>query len=443
MPDLDPTTLTIAGLAPRIAAREVSPVELTACYLERIKRLNPTLNAYSTVMEEDAIADARRAENEDRPREPSWPAPRHARLHQGQPRGQGLSHDRRQQDPGGLEARLRRHRGHPAQGGRSHRPGQEQHARVGRRRHDHKPLLRHHPQPVGPEPGARRLQRRLGRRSGRGSVPDLHRHRQRRLCAEPRRLVRHRGPQGHLRPREPLRRHCRHRRLLLRPLRPLHQDRGGLRAGAGRNRRGGSQRPTQLSRARARLHGKPGRLRRRHEGRRRQQLLRRAYGGRGRQVIPGRPRRAGIPENAGPGQSLSPTWMPSLPSRPPPAGAKTWWPTSPTSARSHGTTAANCWHRNIASLTVPASSLRHLATRPPRHLPRVRGSLRRTSRSSSPLPSASPPPPSRNANRASPKSTAATSSPPKAAADIETGTRQNRLVPSRWKSACSVTSMKI
>ena len=64
MPDLDPTTLTITNLAPRIAAREVSPVELTACYLERIKRLNPTLNAYSTVMEEDAMADARRAEDE-------------------------------------------------------------------------------------------------------------------------------------------------------------------------------------------------------------------------------------------------------------------------------------------------------------------------------------------------------------------------------------------
>ncbi|MDE0029131.1 MAG: amidase [Deltaproteobacteria bacterium] len=64
MPELDPTTLTIANLAPRIVAREVSPVDVTACYLERIKRLNPTLNAYSTVMEEDAMAAARRAEDE-------------------------------------------------------------------------------------------------------------------------------------------------------------------------------------------------------------------------------------------------------------------------------------------------------------------------------------------------------------------------------------------
>ena len=64
MPELDPTTLTIAGVAPRIAAGEVSPVELTACYLDRVKRLNPVLNAYSTVMEDDALAAAREAEQE-------------------------------------------------------------------------------------------------------------------------------------------------------------------------------------------------------------------------------------------------------------------------------------------------------------------------------------------------------------------------------------------
>ena len=64
MPELDPTTLTIAGVAPRIAAREVSPVELIACYLDRVKRLNPVLNAYSTVMEDEALAAARRAEQE-------------------------------------------------------------------------------------------------------------------------------------------------------------------------------------------------------------------------------------------------------------------------------------------------------------------------------------------------------------------------------------------
>ncbi len=64
MPELDPTTLTIAGVAPRIAAREISPLELIASYLDRGKRLNPVLNAYSTVMEDEALAAARHAEEE-------------------------------------------------------------------------------------------------------------------------------------------------------------------------------------------------------------------------------------------------------------------------------------------------------------------------------------------------------------------------------------------
>ena len=66
MPELDPTTLTIAGVAPRIASREVSPAELIVNYLDRVKRLNPVLNAYSTVMEDEALAAARHAEEEIR-----------------------------------------------------------------------------------------------------------------------------------------------------------------------------------------------------------------------------------------------------------------------------------------------------------------------------------------------------------------------------------------
>ena len=40
---------------------EVSPVELTQLYLERIERLDPELNAYVTVRGEEALADARAA----------------------------------------------------------------------------------------------------------------------------------------------------------------------------------------------------------------------------------------------------------------------------------------------------------------------------------------------------------------------------------------------
>jgi aspartyl-tRNA(Asn)/glutamyl-tRNA(Gln) amidotransferase subunit A len=60
----DLTTLTIAEAARRIAARELSPVELTRAYLERIERLNPRVNAYITVLAEPALAQARALEAE-------------------------------------------------------------------------------------------------------------------------------------------------------------------------------------------------------------------------------------------------------------------------------------------------------------------------------------------------------------------------------------------
>jgi aspartyl-tRNA(Asn)/glutamyl-tRNA(Gln) amidotransferase subunit A len=60
----DVENLTIAGLAPQIKNRKVSPVEVTRLFLERIERINPILNAYVTVTADDALADATRAENE-------------------------------------------------------------------------------------------------------------------------------------------------------------------------------------------------------------------------------------------------------------------------------------------------------------------------------------------------------------------------------------------
>jgi len=49
-------------LAARVRAHEVSPVELTQLYLERIERLDPRLNAYVTVDADGALAVAREAE---------------------------------------------------------------------------------------------------------------------------------------------------------------------------------------------------------------------------------------------------------------------------------------------------------------------------------------------------------------------------------------------
>jgi aspartyl-tRNA(Asn)/glutamyl-tRNA(Gln) amidotransferase subunit A len=56
--------LTLHELAQHIRAKEVSPVDATEATLERIERLNPTLNSYITVMADQALADARAAESE-------------------------------------------------------------------------------------------------------------------------------------------------------------------------------------------------------------------------------------------------------------------------------------------------------------------------------------------------------------------------------------------
>ena len=54
--------LTIAEAAKQIAAKKLSPVELAKTQLERIRRLDPQLNAFLLVTEERALADAKAAE---------------------------------------------------------------------------------------------------------------------------------------------------------------------------------------------------------------------------------------------------------------------------------------------------------------------------------------------------------------------------------------------
>src|SRR5271154_2112571 len=57
-----PTLETIVELAPRLRRKEVSPVELTRACLDRIEKLNPTLNAFITVTAESALNQASAAE---------------------------------------------------------------------------------------------------------------------------------------------------------------------------------------------------------------------------------------------------------------------------------------------------------------------------------------------------------------------------------------------
>ena len=55
---------TIAELARKFRRKEVSPVEITRECLRRIEKLNPSLNAFITVMTDSALAEARAAESE-------------------------------------------------------------------------------------------------------------------------------------------------------------------------------------------------------------------------------------------------------------------------------------------------------------------------------------------------------------------------------------------
>jgi aspartyl-tRNA(Asn)/glutamyl-tRNA(Gln) amidotransferase subunit A len=60
----DLTRLSIEDASRRIAARELSPVDLTRAYLERIERVDRRVNAYITVLAEPALAQARALEAE-------------------------------------------------------------------------------------------------------------------------------------------------------------------------------------------------------------------------------------------------------------------------------------------------------------------------------------------------------------------------------------------
>ncbi len=55
---------TITEIAELIAAKQLSPVELTTAMLQRIELLDDQLKSYATVMADHAMAAARKAEQE-------------------------------------------------------------------------------------------------------------------------------------------------------------------------------------------------------------------------------------------------------------------------------------------------------------------------------------------------------------------------------------------
>jgi aspartyl-tRNA(Asn)/glutamyl-tRNA(Gln) amidotransferase subunit A len=62
--EIDLTKLTIGKLSSLIQNKNVSPVEITQAILERISKLNPKVNAYITVLEDQAMEKARIAEKD-------------------------------------------------------------------------------------------------------------------------------------------------------------------------------------------------------------------------------------------------------------------------------------------------------------------------------------------------------------------------------------------
>ena len=69
------TGISIAEASDLLRRQKISPVEITTSSLNRIEELNPTINAFITVMHDSALAQAREAENEIR--EGKWRGPLH------------------------------------------------------------------------------------------------------------------------------------------------------------------------------------------------------------------------------------------------------------------------------------------------------------------------------------------------------------------------------
>ena len=62
MPNSDLLKLTISELAPKIQARQVSPVEVTQAALAEAERLQPTLNSFITILHDEALEQAKEQE---------------------------------------------------------------------------------------------------------------------------------------------------------------------------------------------------------------------------------------------------------------------------------------------------------------------------------------------------------------------------------------------
>ena len=69
----DLSSLTLVEVAAALVRGESSSLEVTRALLERIDHLDPTLNAYVTVLHESALDQAKRADAERARGEPRGP----------------------------------------------------------------------------------------------------------------------------------------------------------------------------------------------------------------------------------------------------------------------------------------------------------------------------------------------------------------------------------
>ena len=175
-------------LARLYRTRKVSPLEVMQAVLERLDQVNPTVNAFVTVDREGALREARRA-TAALARRGAAVGPLHGipvgikdvTLTKGMRTtfGSKLFEDHVPDEDAAVVERL--------EGGRRHRPGQDQHAGVRLRPEHRQRRLRRDPQPVEPRAERRRIERRVGRRAGHGHVPHRAGHGSRRLAAGSRR----------------------------------------------------------------------------------------------------------------------------------------------------------------------------------------------------------------------------------------------------------------
>ena len=225
----------VAALSEKLRAKEISPVELTQAYLDRIEAVDERVNSYITVTADVAREMARKAEAEIAAGR--WRGPFHGvpiglkdpLLHQRHP------DHRRLENPGRVRAQPRLHRMDAAGRGGRGAARQAQSARVCLRRVQQQSALGRLPQSLRPQPHPRRLQRRFRcgdrRPHRRGDYRDRHR----RLDPDSSGVLRMRRTQADLEPRQPLRRDAAFR--LARPHRTDHPHRTRRRADAQHHRR--------------------------------------------------------------------------------------------------------------------------------------------------------------------------------------------------------------